>query len=65
MNLKKKEIGSTDSPCEMPENDLLGTRRYVEGLAGFIKDCQTPMSIAIQGTEVQGKPPSSTMYARL
>ena len=51
----KKEIGSTDSPCEMPEDDLLGTRRYAEGLAGFITDCQTPMSIAIQGDWGTGK----------
>ena len=44
-----KGMGITDMPCTSEEEDLLEISKYVKGLGKFIRECQTPMSIAIQG----------------
>ena len=31
------------------EADLLGIKKYTDGLSNFIMNCETPMTIAIQG----------------
>lgn len=50
-----KGLGITDMPCTSEEEDLLEISKYVKGLGKFIRECQTPMSIAIQGDWGTGK----------
>lgn len=50
-----KGMGITDMPCTSEEEDLLEISKYVKGLGKFIRECQTPMSIAIQGDWGTGK----------
>ena len=50
-----KGMGITDMPCTSEEEDLLEISKYVKGLGKFIRECQTPMSIAIQGVWGTGK----------
>lgn len=50
-----KGMGITDMPCTSEEEDLLEISKYVKGLGRFIRECQTPMSIAIQGDWGTGK----------
>ena len=45
-------LGSTDSAAK---EDKLNLDRYVEGFANFIKDCETPMTLSIQGNWGSGK----------
>lgn len=40
--------------------DKLGIEQYIDGLSNFISDCQTPLTIAIQGDWGSGK--TSMMY---
>jgi len=44
--------GSTDQPARV---DLFGISNYISGLCSFITDCDTPMTIAIQGDWGSGK----------
>lgn len=37
------------------DKDRLGIAKYIEGIAGFIDNCTTPMTIAIQGSWGSGK----------
>lgn len=48
-------IGNTDRPIEMISNDELQIESYVTGLAEFIEECDTPMTIAVQGDWGCGK----------
>ena len=41
-----KELGFVDLPAA---EDALGLDRYFTGLARFMENCPTPMTIAIQG----------------
>lgn len=47
--------GNTDLPCDNQAHDALSMARYAQGLARFIRDCSTPMTIAIQGEWGSGK----------
>ena len=42
-----KNIGLTDSPATQ---DQFGIDRYIDGLSKFIQNCETPMTISIQGS---------------
>lgn len=53
MNGDAMNIGRTDAPES--ENDKLLTRQYALGLASFIEDCQTPLTIGVQGEWGSGK----------
>ena len=44
--------GSTDQPARV---DMFGISSYISGLCDFIADCETPMTIAIQGDWGSGK----------
>ena len=44
--------GSTDQPARI---DMFGIGNYISGLCSFITDCDTPMTIAIQGDWGSGK----------
>ena len=37
------------------ERDQFGIRKYIEGVSGFIRECTTPMTIAIQGSWGSGR----------
>lgn len=45
----------TDIPLADASGDQLGIEKYVDGLSKFIKSCETPMTIAIQGDWGSGK----------
>lgn len=47
--------GFTDSPIESKNNDCFKIGKYINGLSSFISDCNTPMTIAIQGDWGSGK----------
>lgn len=49
----------TDLPIEEAAGDKLGIEPYAKGLTEFVKSCNTPMTIAIQGDWGSGK--TSTM----
>lgn len=50
-----KKQGFIDSPILKKEEDLFDVARYVDGLIAFIRECDTPMTIAIQGDWGSGK----------
>ena len=37
------------------ERDQFGIKKYIEGVSGFIRECATPMTIAIQGSWGSGR----------
>ena len=47
--------GYTDLPIETLEQDKFNVGKYVEGLGKFILECDTPMTISIQGDWGSGK----------
>lgn len=47
--------GLTDRPIEERKHDLFEIERYVNGLSTFIDECETPMTVAIQGDWGSGK----------
>lgn len=47
------EIPSADRTDS--EKDGLGIKKYIEGVSGFIDNCSTPMTIAVQGSWGNGK----------
>ena len=53
-----KNIGLTDSPATQ---DQFGIDRYIDGLSKFIQNCETPMTISIQGSWGSGKTSIMTM----
>lgn len=59
-----KEIGITDIPCCEEAQDMLDIKKYVGGLEKFIKECPTPMSIAIQGDWGTGKTSTINMLQK-
>lgn len=44
-----------DLPCLSSKDDLLGQKNYVDAFSAFIKDAETPMTIAVQGEWGCGK----------
>ena len=48
-------FGYTDKPIERTANDSFGISGYVNGLCSFILNCDTPMTISIQGDWGSGK----------
>lgn len=44
-----------DIPVETLEQDEFGIERYVRALCDFIKSCDTPVTIALQGEWGSGK----------
>lgn len=48
-------FGNTDKPIEKTVNDTFGIKSYVDGLCSFILNCDTPMTISIQGDWGSGK----------
>lgn len=48
-------LGNSDRPVANYSDDEFQIRPYIEGLAEFIKDCETPMTVAVQGDWGCGK----------
>ena len=48
-------LGFSDLPVVNKEDDIFEVSNYVNALSAFIKECTTPMTIAIQGTWGAGK----------
>lgn len=48
--------GFTDKPLDKIGDDIFDVKPYIDGLCSFITECNTPMTIAIQGDWVQVKP---------
>ncbi len=48
-------FGNTDKPIEIKKNDTFGISLYVDGLCDFIVNCDSPMTISIQGDWGSGK----------
>lgn len=48
-------VGKIDYPIKKKEDDKLSLHLQTEGFAAFIRSCQTPMTIAIQGEWGSGK----------
>ena len=53
--LNSKKNGSTDRPIETFEKDEFAIEAYIEVLSEFIEECETPMTIAVQGDWGCGK----------
>lgn len=47
--------GFTDKPTSTLDEDSFGVKQYIAGLKEFIMECNTPMTIAIQGDWGSGK----------
>jgi hypothetical protein len=47
--------GYTDKPVETLYHDTFGIKPYINGLCRFILDCDTPMTISVQGDWGSGK----------
>ncbi|MBQ2276177.1 MAG: hypothetical protein II331_06005 [Lachnospiraceae bacterium] len=50
-----KILGYPDKPVSSLQNDLFSIETYINGLCQFIKNCDTPMTISIQGDWGSGK----------
>ena len=48
-------MGCTDKPVSNSTEDLFVVSRYVDGLCSFVRSCDTPMTISIQGDWGSGK----------
>jgi hypothetical protein len=55
MTLNDISIGLKDTPVESLAEEVLGLNRYSNALTQFVKQCQTPMTIALQGDWGSGK----------
>ena len=53
MSLFKR--GCTDKPVGTVNEDCFNVKTYVDGLCDFIRTCETPMTISIQGDWGSGK----------
>lgn len=47
--------GFTDKPLSGKAEDIFGVTKYITGLSNFILDCDTPMTVAVQGDWGSGK----------
>ncbi|MCM1190149.1 MAG: P-loop NTPase fold protein [bacterium] len=52
---KEEAYTDSDAAAESGEKDQFGIIKYIEGVSGFIAECTTPMTIAIQGSLGSGK----------
>ncbi len=50
-----KKMGYPDKPVASITEDLFNVEVYVNALCSFIRSCETPMTISIQGDWGSGK----------
>lgn len=48
-------VGNTDTPIMKIGSDEFQIGPYIEGLSDFVRECQTPMTVAVQGSWDCGK----------
>ena len=53
--MESKIVGLKDQPIESKKDEVLGFDNYVEVLTEFIMQCDTPLTIALQGDWGAGK----------
>lgn len=47
--------GFTDKPLNGRSEDIFDVEKYIKGLSSFILECDTPMTVAVQGDWGSGK----------
>ena len=47
--------GFTDKPLSGRSEDIFDVEKYIKGLSSFILECDTPMTVAVQGDWGSGK----------
>lgn len=52
----KDRVGHSDRPLDRLEQDSLGLGSYAKGLSEFIRYCDTPFTVAVQGDWVPARP---------
>ena len=52
---RKPQVGMTDTHSQVLADDKFDIKSYIHGLKDFIVECNTPMTIAIQGDWGTGK----------
>jgi len=55
MTIMEKKTSIIDIPKLAGESDLFGIQKYENGLKAYIKNCETPLTIALQGEWGSGK----------
>ena len=50
-----QNVSVRDKPVNISNEDKLGTAKYAESLGAFIRDCEAPLTIGIQGEWGSGK----------
>lgn len=53
--MNERKSGFTDAPINKTQEDMFEVSQYIKGLSDFIRECDTPMTIAIQGDWGSGK----------
>ena len=48
-------VGFTDKPLSGRSEDIFDVGKYINGLSSFILECDTPMTVAVQGDWGSGK----------
>ena len=48
-------VGFTDKPLSGRSEDIFAVGKYINGLSSFILECDTPMTVAVQGDWGSGK----------
>lgn len=54
-SFQNKCFGTSDLPIIRGADDSFCTEAYIDGLCGYIKNCETPMTISIQGGGGSGR----------
>jgi len=54
-NFQNKCFGTSDMPILSGAEDSFCTEAYIDGLCGYIRSCETPMTISIQGGGGSGR----------
>lgn len=54
-DFENKCFGTSDLPILSGAEDSFSTEAYIDGLCGYIKSCETPMTISIQGGGGSGR----------
>ena len=54
-DFENKCFGTSDLPIMSGAEDSFSTEAYIDGLCGYIRNCETPMTISIQGDGGSGR----------
>ena len=54
-DFENKCFGKSDMPIKSGTEDSFCTEAYIDGLCGYIRSCDTPMTISIQGSGGSGR----------